>query len=126
MHVKLRDALAYIGISLAVLTAITCLFAIGLTWNAFVKWIGFMTVTSMLSWIVYTRAEDHLRQSRYFGRVNVALLAVHCMAWLVVLFLVSQWKFIWFVPMLLEIALLLPARRALVEWFNQSDDSPHI
>jgi hypothetical protein len=117
--------LAYIGISLAVIGAIVGIFATGLPWNSFVKWIGFLTVTVIFAWIFYTNVESNLSRSRYFGRVNIALLAGHCMMWLVILSVVPRWKFIWFMPILLEMAILLPSRRALLEWLNQDRSNPH-
>jgi len=122
MHIKLNDLLVYVAISLAIIAGSFGLFAIGLTWDHFIKWVGFVAVTSILAWIFYTGAETHLRQERYFARINIALLMLHCIVWLVILTLVDHWKFVWFMPMLIEVAALLPLRRALVKWLGSTDE----
>ena len=118
---KLRDLLAYVGISLAVIAIMIASFVAGLGWQSFVKWFGLTAATLVLSSIVWTGAEAELRNNRYFWRVNVGMLLVHCLAWVALLITVQEWKFIWFAPMLVEIALFLPARRALIERLSQSN-----
>ena len=119
---RVRDVSAYIGISLAVISVMIACFSAGFDWQTFVKWFGFTAATLVLSSIVWTGAEAKLRNNRYYWKVNVGALLVHCFAWVALLIAVHEWKFIWFSPMIVEIALLLPLRRALIVRLSQSNE----
>ena len=108
---RLRDFLLYVAVSALAIGLMFAMLSAGLSWDSFIKWFGLAFLTGSFFWyfISDTRA---LWERKSFWSLIICFFVLHCAIWTAVLTQVEHWKFIWFAPMLIEIAIFLYLR----EW----------
>ena len=111
-HRRAKDYVLYVVIATLIIGAAFAMLNAGLTWDSFVKWVGLSVATATIGWYFIADSRT-LWGTKSFWALTVVYLSVHCLAWIVVLLQVQQWKFIWFAPMIVEVALLLGLRSLL-------------
>ncbi len=102
---SLRDLAMYAGVSALIIAVVVALFAAGLSWQAFVKWIGFAIMTSVVFGYYLDEYRVSWRTPRFWD-VTLALLTAHLGFWIIFIKRSSEWKFIWFTPMVFEVIAL--------------------
>ena len=106
---RLRDLLLYIAVSASVIGLVFAMLAAGLTWDSFIKWFGLAFTTGSLFWY-FIEDTRTLWKRRSFWSLIICFLVLHCAIWITLLIHVEHWKFIWFAPILLEIAIFVYVR----------------
>ena len=96
-----RDLAMYAGVSALIIAAIFGLFAAGMSWQTFVRWIGLGIVTSILFGYYLLEYRTSWRTAR-FWIVTLALLTSHFGLWIILIKRSPEWKFVWFAPGVLE------------------------
>ena len=97
-----RRSLLYIGIALAALVVIGLLVAISVqTGTAFtVGWIGLVVYTLGLFWVTIRQSREYWRRPGFWMAI-AGLLAVHLLAFVVILRAYPRWRMIWFMPVVI-------------------------
>jgi hypothetical protein len=108
IHPRLWDLGIYVLLSFVILAIIFFVFWLGMSWDTFVKWIGFTCVTAACFWYYAVEYRAIWRRKR-FWMWFMSLLLIHSGVWLSILARVQHWKFVWFTPLIGEIALFAVA-----------------
>jgi hypothetical protein len=111
-----KEILLYIAVSSLIIAAIFGMFAMGLSWDAFAKWIG-LAIFTAIPFGYFVSDSRALWKTKTFWVFTVACLFVHCAAWTIILVRVQHWKVIWFGPVIIELAILVFLRD---RWFRGS------
>jgi hypothetical protein len=128
-HRSAKELLVYVGISALIIGTIFAMLAAGLPWDAFVKWFGLAFNTSVIFWYL-ALCKRTLWRKQWFWIFMIACLAVHCGLWIAILIHIEHWKWIWFFPMIAEVALFMSVgeqlRKAHIRKFGKSrSDKTH-
>lgn len=102
---RVKDLAIYVSINSLIIAAIFGLFAAGMSWNFFIKYIGLALMTALVFWPLGKILNAH-PGGRKVWIATALLLAFHGGVWLLLLRHITYWKFIWFYPMILELPLL--------------------
>jgi hypothetical protein len=97
-----KDLPLYVAISTLIIGVIFALFAAGMSWDFFVKYVGLGIATAVL-FSYFILDSRLLLRKRLFWILCSFLFVIHCAAWMAVLIRVEHWKFIWFYPVLIEL-----------------------
>ena len=101
----------YILVSVSILAILAGMFALGLTWDEFSRWVMLDIFTAMVFW--YFAESRHAKwRNRVFLYVFSSLLLIHCGCWVAIIFRVAQWKITWFYLMIPELVVL----NLVAEW----------
>ena len=96
------EGLKLVGIALAALLVIAIALFVSLKTGITIpkRWVGYCAWTGVLIWFVYRRCKHH-RTKMKFWLAFAGLLAVHVMAFVVVLCTIPDWGLGWFIPVFL-------------------------
>jgi hypothetical protein len=103
----------YIAVSTLILGVLFVMFTAGMSWDYFVKWIGFAITTMVLFGYVLQDSRD-LFQRRLFWLLFTFFFFAHCAMWISVFAHIQHWKFIWFYPILIEMVIFTLFRNKLL------------
>jgi hypothetical protein len=109
---RLKDLALYVAICTAIIGIVIAMFANGMSWDFFTKWICFALVTALLFGLFIQNSGSLIREKAFWFLFAFAFLA-HCALWTAVFAHVKHWKFVWFYPMLIETAMLQYTRNRL-------------
>jgi hypothetical protein len=101
---SLKDFVIYVAVNALILGAVFAMFCAGMSWDFFIKWIGFIIVTAVLFGLFIQDSRTLLREKSFRFLLAFVFLA-HCALWIAILAYVKHWKFIWFYPILIEMAI---------------------
>jgi len=109
-----RRAALYVGLALAGLTVIALLVAFSIYTGIEIRgsWLALTMWTALVFWVVVKSSKQHWRRPKYWF-VLAAILAVHLVAFGMVLRTYPDWQPIWFAPTSIVEAGLLGG---IVEW----------
>jgi hypothetical protein len=79
------------------------MFAEGMSWDFFVKRIGFGIFTTLL-FGYFIQGSRTLLQKKSFWLLFAFLFSAHCAIWIAVISHAEHWKIVWFYPILIELA----------------------
>ncbi|MBB5342806.1 hypothetical protein [Tunturibacter empetritectus] len=100
---RLKDVALYVAICMVIIGIVIAMFANGMSWDFFVKRIGFGISTALL-FGYFLQGSRTLLRKKSFWFLFTFLFTVHCAIWVAVIAHVEHWKFIWFYPVLIELA----------------------
>lgn len=107
-----RDVLIIVPIVLC-LSALGILFAFSVSSDVYIKWGGLTLDTAIVFALFVKYSRQFLRKRRFWG-LTLVLLAVHLVAFILILTHVEEWKLVWFTPMAAELPLFLFLRNWLL------------
>src|SRR5882672_8713146 len=109
---RLKDLVLYVAICTVIIGVVLAMFYAGMSWDFFSKWICFALVTAFLFGLFIQDSRTLIQEKAFWLLFTFAFLA-HCAVWTAVLARTTHWKFVWFYPMLIEMAMLQYARTRL-------------
>ena len=104
-----KEILSYIAVSALIIAIIFGMFAAGLSWDAFAKWVCLAIFTSVVFGYFVSDSRS-LWRTKSFWAYTATCLFLHCAAWAAIVVRVEHWKAIWFTPMTLEVVILVVVR----------------
>jgi hypothetical protein len=120
---RLKDLALYVAICTVIIGLVIAMFANGMSWDFFTKWICFALVTALLFGLFIQNSGTLIREKAFWFLFTFAFLA-HCALWTAAFAHVKYWKFVWFYPMLIEMAMLQFARHRLKNKLRQEKPEP--
>jgi hypothetical protein len=100
-NLKARDVLVIVPVVLALLACIVA-FGLHVSREVYIKWGGLTYFTAaILAIVIYDRRE--LLRTREFWIQLLSALAIHLIAWIILLSHVREWRLAWFLIMILEL-----------------------
>jgi drug/metabolite transporter (DMT)-like permease len=107
-----RDVLTIVPLVLA-FVAVSIFFAFSVSDEVYIRWGGLALDTAIVFGVFIKYSRQFLRERRFWG-LTFALLAVHIVAFILILTHVEEWKLVWFTPMAAELPLFLFLRNRLL------------
>jgi len=111
---RLKDLVLYVAICTVIIAVVIAMFAAGMSWDFFAKWICFVFVTAVLFWY-YLQSSRAFLGRKSFWLLFAFLFSLHGAIWIAVFARVQHWKFIWFYPILIELVIFTFLRDKLLE-----------
>lgn len=107
-----RDVLTIVPLVL-VFVAVSIFFAFSVSDEAYIRWGGLTLDTAVVFGLFIKYSRQFLKARRFWG-LTFALLAVHLVAFILILMHVEEWKLVWFTPMAVELPLFLFLRNRIL------------
>jgi drug/metabolite transporter (DMT)-like permease len=107
-----RDVLTIVPLVLA-FVAVSIFFAFSVSDEVYIRWGGLALDSAIVFGLFIKYSRQFLRERRFWG-LTLALLAVHLVAFILILTHVEEWKLVWFTPMAAELPLFLFIRNRIL------------
>jgi hypothetical protein len=109
---RLKDLVLYVAICTVIIGVVIAMFAEGMSWDFFVKRIGFGIFTTLL-FGYFIQGSRTLLRKKSFWLLFTFLFSAHCAILIAVIAHAEHWKIIWFYPILIELAVFQLFRNRL-------------
>jgi hypothetical protein len=106
---RLKDLVLYVSISLVIGISIVVAAWSGVSSEGFAKWGGLLFFTAVLFWVLITNSRQFYTQGRFWLLTGVCL-ALHLVAFAVILSHAAEWRLLWFWIMIFEAPIYLLVR----------------
>jgi|ERR1700733_1001946 len=121
---RLKDLALYVAICTVIIGIVLAMFANGMSWDFFVKRIGFGVFTAIL-FGYFIQGSRNLLRKKSFWLLLAFLFTTHCAIWVTVIAHAERWKITWFYPILIELAVFQLFRRKLFGTWSVGAQGSH-